>query len=81
RTRELAAERLNLAREQYRLGSIQYFNLQQAIDRLTQAEQSLYTDRYDYLIRWAELEQRVGPDLAAAAVRGPGASGPAGLPR
>lgn len=75
RTRELAAERLELAREQYRLGSIQYFNLQQAIDRLTQAEQSLYTERYDYLIRWAELEERVGPGLVEAARGRPG--GPA----
>ncbi|MFO7586856.1 MAG: TolC family protein [Gemmatimonadota bacterium] len=79
RTRELAAERLDLARELYRLGSIQYFNLQQAIDRLTQAEQSLFTERYDYLIRWAELEQRVGPGLAAAAARAPGWA-PAGSP-
>ncbi len=69
RTSELAAERLDLAREQYRLGSIQYFNLQQAIDRLTQAEQTLFTERYDYLIRWAELEQRVGPGLAELAGR------------
>jgi outer membrane protein TolC len=73
RTRELATERLELAREQYRLGSIQYFNLQQAIDRLTQAEQSLYTERYDYLIRWAELEERVGPGLADAARASSGA--------
>ncbi len=77
RTRELAAERLELAREQYRLGSIQYFNLQQAIDRLTQAEQSLYTERYDYLIRWAELEERVGPGLADAARAGRGTPAPA----
>lgn len=82
RTRELAAERLELAREQYRLGSIQYFNLQQAIDRLTQAEQSLFTERYDYLIRWAELEERVGPGLAEAARGRPGgsAAAPTGAP-
>lgn len=76
RTWELAAERLDLAREQYRLGSIQYFNLQQAIDRLTQAEQSLFTERYDYLIQWAELEQRVGPALTDAVRRTPGARAP-----
>jgi outer membrane protein len=69
--RELADERLELAREQYRLGSIPYFNLQQAIDRTTQAEQSLFTERYDYLIRWAELEERVGPALSDAAAISP----------
>ncbi len=73
RNRNLADERLELAREQYRLGSIPYFNLQQAIDRTTQAEQSLFTELYDYLIRWAQLEEKVGPTL----VTGP-ANAPAG---
>ena len=59
----LAGERLDLAREQYRLGSIPYFNLQQAIDRLTLTEQSLFQERYDYLIGWANLEEKVGGDL------------------
>jgi outer membrane protein len=64
---ELAGERLDLAREQYRLGSIPYFNLQQAIDRLTLAEQSLFQERYDYLIGWASLEEKVGGNLTAGA--------------
>jgi outer membrane protein TolC len=59
----LAGERLDLAREQYRLGSIPYFNLQQAIDRLTLTEQSLFQERYDYLIGWASLEEKVGGNL------------------
>ena len=63
----LASERLDLAREQYRLGSIPYFNLQQAIDRLTLTEQTLFQERYDYLIGWANLEERVGGDLGAGA--------------
>jgi len=63
----LAGERLDLAREQYRLGSIPYFNLQQAIDRLTLTEQSLFQERYDYLIGWASLEERVGGDLGGGA--------------
>ena len=62
---QLASERLELTREQYRLGSIPYFNLQQAIDRLTLSEQTLFTERYDYLIGWAGLEERVGGDLSA----------------
>jgi outer membrane protein len=73
RNRALADERLELAREQYRLGSIPYFNLQQAIDRTTQAEQSLFTERYDYLIRWADLEEKVGPALASGQATAPGA--------
>jgi outer membrane protein TolC len=63
RNLRLAGERLDLAREQYRLGSIPYFNLQQAIDRLTLSEQALFQERYDYLIGWASLEERVGGAL------------------
>jgi len=63
----LASERLDLAREQYRLGSIPYFNLQQAIDRLTLSEQALFQERYDYLIGWANLEEKVGGDLGRGA--------------
>ena len=63
----LAGERLDLAREQYRLGSIPYFNLQQAIDRLTLTEQALFQERYDYLIGWANLEEKVGGDLGGGA--------------
>jgi len=64
---QLAGERLELSREQYRLGSIPYFNLQQAIDRLTLTEQSLFQERYDYLIGWANLEEKVGGDLSTGA--------------
>jgi len=64
---QLAGERLEMAREQYRLGSISYFNLQQAIDRLTLTEQSLFQERYDYLIGWANLEEKVGGDLSVGA--------------
>jgi len=57
---DLSSERLNLAREQYRLGSIAYFNLQQAIESLDQAQQDVLSERYELLKDWAELEQRVG---------------------
>ncbi|MFQ5747098.1 MAG: TolC family protein [Gemmatimonadota bacterium] len=60
---DLARERLELAREQYRLGTIAYFNLQQAIDRLNSAEQALFQERYDYLSAWADLEERVGGEM------------------
>jgi len=60
RNAELSAERLDLAREQYRLGSIAYFNLQQAIESVDQALQDVLNERYELLKDWAELEQRVG---------------------
>jgi outer membrane protein len=60
RNAELSGERLDLAREQYRLGSIAYFNLQQAIESLDQAQQGVLDERYELLKDWAELEQRVG---------------------
>lgn len=67
RSAELARERLELAREQYRLGSIPYFNLQQAIDQLTLSEQELFREQYDYLIGWANLEEKVGGDMKGVA--------------
>jgi outer membrane protein len=67
RSVELARERLELAREQYRLGSIPYFNLQQAIDQLTLGEQELFREQYDYLIGWANLEEKVGGDMNGGA--------------
>lgn len=56
--------RLELAREQYRLGTFDYLELQTATGQLVSAERRLMQERYDVLILWAELEQRVG---AAAA--------------
>lgn len=60
RNADLAAERLDLAREQYRQGSITYFNLQQAIESLDQAQQDVLDERYELFKDWAELERRVG---------------------
>lgn len=57
---ELARQRLDLVREQYRLGTTGYVELQQAIRQVTGAERDLLRERYDYLIAWSELEQRVG---------------------
>ncbi|MFQ5688686.1 MAG: TolC family protein [Gemmatimonadota bacterium] len=57
---ELAQQRVDLTREQYRLGTIEYVELLQAIQQLTAAERSLITERYDYLSAWANLEERVG---------------------
>ena len=57
---ELAEEGLELTREQYRLGTVQYINLQRAIDDLDAAEQQAFEQRYELLKRWAELEELVG---------------------
>lgn len=60
RNRELAERRLEMTREQYRLGSADYTALAQAIEQLTSAERQVITERYAFLRAWAELEQRVG---------------------
>lgn len=60
RNAELARQRLELVREQYRLGTTDYVDLQQAIRQVTGAERDFVRERYDYLISWAGLEQRVG---------------------
>lgn len=57
---ELARERLELTREKYRIGSVDYFSLQQTIEALDAAERSVFEARYELLKQWAELEARVG---------------------
>ena len=60
RNAELAQERLELTREQYRIGSADYTTLQQSIEQVDQAERQAFEVRYDLLKSWAELESRVG---------------------
>lgn len=60
---ELARERLDLTREKYRIGSVDYFSLQQTIEALDAAERSVFEARYELLKQWAELEARVGDGL------------------
>lgn len=60
RSVELARQRLELAREQYRLGTFDYLQLQNAVQQLSTAEERLLRERYDYLLAWADLEERVG---------------------
>lgn len=59
--RELASQRLELTRERYRLGELDYLDVQQVVESLNSIEQSLITERYDYLAAWATLEEDVGP--------------------
>ncbi len=63
---ELAEEALELTREQYRIGSVPYLNLQRAIEELDTAEQAAFDQRYELLKRWAELEALVGDSLIEA---------------
>ncbi|MFQ5677875.1 MAG: TolC family protein [Gemmatimonadota bacterium] len=60
RNLELARERLAVAREQYRLGAITFFQLQTAIGEVTTKESQVIQERYEYLKAWASLEERVG---------------------
>lgn len=64
---EKSRQRLELTREQYRLGTADYLELRSATEQLSNAERRLMQERYDVLILWAELEQRVGTAAAFAA--------------
>lgn len=66
---EVAEERLELLREQYRVGSADFDQLQRAVDDVTSAERALVQERYDYYSAWARLERWAG-DVA------PGLPGP-----
>jgi outer membrane protein TolC len=64
RNAELARERLELTREQYRTGSVDYFSLQQTIESIDAAERAVFEARYELLKQWAEIENRVGDGLS-----------------
>ncbi len=59
---DLDTQRVELTRQQYRLGAVTYDNLLIAIREQTESEQALLQERYDYLQAWAELERLVGGD-------------------
>ncbi|MFW6192481.1 MAG: trigger factor, partial [Gemmatimonadota bacterium] len=61
RRREFATRRLELTRERYRRGELEYLDVQNMIEALNGIEESLITERYDYLSAWASLEEDVGP--------------------
>ncbi len=64
---EKSRQRLELTREQYRLGTADYLELRTATEELVSAERRLMQERYDVLVLWAELEQRVGAAAADGA--------------
>lgn len=61
RNAELASERLELARISYEEGLRTFDQLQDFIDEERRAEEQLARERYEYLKRWADLEEAAGP--------------------
>ncbi|MCG8470076.1 MAG: TolC family protein [Gemmatimonadetes bacterium] len=57
RSFEIAQERLDMSRQMYRNGTIDFTALQQAISGVTSAEQQLINIRYDYLTAWVNLRE------------------------
>jgi outer membrane protein len=60
RSREIAQERLNLAREQFRLGSRTFTELQRDIDDAANAEREVITQLFGFLEARVNLEETVG---------------------
>jgi outer membrane protein TolC len=75
-SREIAQERLNLAREQFRLGSRTFNELQRDIDDAASAEREVITQLFGFVENRANLEEAVG-ELNVGAENG-GASGGSG---
>jgi outer membrane protein len=82
RSREIAEERLRLAREQFRLGSRTFNELQRDIDDGATADREVISQLYGFLEALTNLEEMVGPlgDVPAggAAAEGGAAGGPTG---
>jgi outer membrane protein len=65
RAAKLSRDRLEMAREQYRLGAISFTELQQVVDRTAQAERDALRARFEFANALATLEERVGAPLGA----------------
>lgn len=63
RSADLSRTRLELAQEQYRLGAIQYQNLQQVIDGAAQAERQAVGARFNFALALVALEELVGGEV------------------
>jgi outer membrane protein TolC len=61
RTLALARERLDLAQQQYRLGSVTFTDLQDATDSAARAERDDLNARYDFAAAVATLQEKAGP--------------------
>jgi outer membrane protein TolC len=62
-SREIAQERLRLGREQFRLGSRTFTELQQDIDAASQAERAVINQLFALERALADLEEIVGEEL------------------
>ena len=60
RASKLSQDRLELAREQYRLGAIRFIDLQTVVDRAAQAERDALRARFAFAGALATLEEKVG---------------------
>ena len=63
RSRDIAEERLRLGREQFRLGSRSFTELQQDIDVNSQAERAVINQLFALERAVADLEEMVGEEL------------------
>ena len=55
----ISRERLEMQQERYRLGTVSFTELQQAIDAVQRAETDLIQQQYDYLIAWSSLAEYI----------------------
>jgi outer membrane protein len=60
---ELSRERQDLTQEQYRLGGVNFTELQNVIDRTAQAERQLLDARFQFITARLTLEERLGTRL------------------
>lgn len=57
---ELSRERLTAAQEEFRLGAIQFFQLQQYVDQAARAERELLDARFNFINGLIALEEKIG---------------------
>jgi multidrug efflux system outer membrane protein len=57
---DLSRQRVELAREQFRLGTLNFIELQSVIDQATSSEQAVAQELHDSRVAWAKLEALVG---------------------
>jgi outer membrane protein len=60
---ELSRERQDLTQEQYRLGGVNFTELQNVIDRTAQAERQALDARFQFIIARLNLEEKLGTRL------------------
>lgn len=65
RSAELSAERVELARERYRLGAMSFTELQSVINQAAQAELAALDARFAYVQARVTLEERTGGGIAS----------------